>query len=429
MKNLFVGILSMFLIVGTVNAQTGKKALRSASKLIGKYVSNPLKGAEKLTEGMKMLDVAFQDEGLKMDPKALLKKAALFNNIAEAEMKVKLVDPAYVLGNPDASAKGFDTYKQILGLSSDKGIVKKAMKGLQNIENQLNNTGIVFFDMKDYGKAFKYYNLAVKAYDMLKEGGFDSRLDAEGALKEHLFITGASGYYGDKGAEAKESLMRLKDAGTDKPLVYEALYNIESKAGSADALTYLNKGRELFPEDTGLLFAEINHYLKEGKLDVLIEKLEVAKEKEPDNVSIYNTLGNVYDQMNQKEREAGNLAKADEYFDKSFKNYGDALVKDPTNFDAAYSQGALYYNKAASLTSKINALSEDFSAEGLKKYEALKAQMEGLFDQALPFFQKAESMNDKDPNVLIALKEIYAKKGDFEKSNEYKTRLEAVSGQ
>lgn len=41
-----------------------------------------------------------------------------------------------------------------------------------------------------------------------------------------------------------------------------------------DALKYLNAGRSRFPDDTGLLYAEINYYIKEGKLDVLIDKLK-----------------------------------------------------------------------------------------------------------------------------------------------------------
>lgn len=426
MKKFVIGLLSIFMMVGTINAQVGKKALKKGKKLIAKYVANPADNATKLTEGLDFIKAAFDDAELAADPSAYVKKANLFNDVAEAEIKAKLLNPEYVIANPEMTKMGFMALEKAMSLNPDKGAKKGILKSMMGLENQLNNMGIVFFDQQNYAKAFDYYNLAVKAYDMLKGMGGKSRLDDEAVRNEHLFITGASGYYGDKGADAKDALMRLYEAGSDKPLVYEALFNIEKKAGVANAIDYLSKGRELFPDDTGLLFAEINHYLQEGKLEVLIEKLEAAKEKEPDNVSIYNTLGSVYDQLNQKEREAGNVEKADSYFAKSFDYYKQALAKDPTNFDAAYSQGALYYNKAAGLTSRINSLSEDYSSEGLKKYEALKAEMEGLFDTALPFFLAAEKINDKEPNVLIALKEIFAKKGDFEKSQSYKERLEAL---
>ena len=175
-----------------------------------------------------------------------------------------------------------------------------------------------------------------------------------------------------------------------------------------------------------MLFAEINYYLTEGKLDILTDKLKSALEKEPDNVTIYTTLGNVYDQLNQTERAAGNTEKADEYFDNALKYYTDALVKDPTNFDAVYSQGALYYNKAASLTGAINELANDFSAAGTKKYDALKAKMDGYFSEAMPYFLKAEGMNGNDLNTLIALKEINARSNKMDKVAEYKAKIEAV---
>ena len=51
------------------------------------------------------------------------------------------------------------------------------------------------------------------------------------------------------------------------------------------------------------------------------------------------------------------------------------------------------------------------------------------FDKALPYFEKAESLEPKDKNTLIALKEIYAKKSEFDKSNAYKAKLEALGGE
>jgi hypothetical protein len=61
-----------------------------------------------------------------------------------------------------------------------------------------------------------------------------------------------------------------------------------------------------------------------------------------------------------------------------------------------------------------------------KKYNEKKAEMELYFDKALPYFEKAEKIEPKDKNTIIALKEIYAKKSLFDKSNEYKNKLEAL---
>jgi tetratricopeptide (TPR) repeat protein len=185
-------------------------------------------------------------------------------------------------------------------------------------------------------------------------------------------------------------------------------------------------GREKFPADAGLLFSEINYYLVKGELASMISNLEEALAQEPDNISVILTLGQVYDQLQVKSYEEGDREKAQEYFDGAYKYYQKALEMDPSNFDLFYSIGALYYNKAANMTSALNEVANDFSSEGTKKYEAIKTEMASLFEEALPYFLKADELNGQDRNTLIALKEIFARKDDFEKSNAYKDRLESL---
>ena len=85
--------------------------------------------------------------------------------------------------------------------------------------------------------------------------------------------------------------------------------------------------------------------------------------------------------------------------------------------------GTLYYNKAALLTQEMNAMAEDFTTAGIKKYDAKKTEILDLFEKALPYFQKAEALDANDVNTLIALKEIYARKED-PLYTEFKTRLD-----
>jgi len=426
MKKIALGLLSLFLVVGSINAQEGKKALKKAGKLLSAYGKVASGNEDKLTEGLALLNTALQSEEVSGNAKNMIMVADAYNAVADGQIKSKILNPTYELGNVDLAMKAFETYSKAYDIAEKKGDKKKALAGLRTNEDHLNNIGIYFFQESKYAEAFDFFNKCIDAYKYISEKGGNSRLDDEVERKEHYFYTGAAGYYGKKGMTAAPVLMEIAEQGTDKALIYEALYNILATEDNAKAVSYLEKGRELFPDDTGLLFAEINYYLTEGKLDILTDKLKSALEKEPDNVSLYTTLGNVYDQLNQTERDAGNIEKADEYFNDAMTYYNGALKKDPTNFDAVYSQGALYYNKAASLTGKINELANDFSAAGTKKYDALKKEMDGFFGQALPFFVKAEGMNGKDLNTLIALREIYARQSLMDKVGEYKTKIEAA---
>ena len=356
MKKIALGLLSLFLVVGTINAQEGKKALKKGAKLLGKYGQNAVANADQLDEGLMLIEKAFEDEEVKSKAKNYNMLGEAYNQVVSAEINAKLVDPSFQITHGEYANKAFDALKMGFSKAEKDGDKKDAIKGMEALEGHLNNIAIYYFQTPDYANAFEYFNKAITVYKMINHNGGKSRLDDEVERKDHYFYTGAAGYYGKKGIAAATVLEDLIEMGSDKALPYEALYNIYAETDKPKAVQFLEKGREMFPDDTGLLFAEINYYLTEGKLDILTDKLKSALEKEPDNVTIYTTLGNVYDQLNQTERAAGNTEKADEYFDNALKYYTDALVKDPTNFDAVYSQGALYYNKAASLTGAINEL-------------------------------------------------------------------------
>jgi len=102
------------------------------------------------------------------------------------------------------------------------------------------------------------------------------------------------------------------------------------------------------------------------------------------------------------------------------------LAKDPSNNFANYSMGTLYYNKAANYVKVMQTLSDDLSKEGMKKYDEAQKNMFGMFDAALPYFLKAEESDPKDRNTLIALREIYARKNQLDKAEEYKKKLDAL---
>ncbi|MBK8142463.1 MAG: hypothetical protein IPK57_16790 [Chitinophagaceae bacterium] len=50
----------------------------------------------------------------------------------------------------------------------------------------------------------------------------------------------------------------------------------------------------------------------------------------------------------------------------------------------------------------------------------------GLFDQALPYFKRSESIDPNDINTLVALVEIFARKEDEVISPAMKKRLDIV---
>jgi len=424
MKNLFTLIIITVFTTGAVFSQDAFKDLKNAEKALKKYTANQDK-VEELEKGMKLMDSAFNSDEVKASAKAWITRGKVLKGIANAEFVANQIDASKNMENPMAAAKAYDAYTMAKGLTERKNELKEIQTGISELEGHLNNFAVVSYGKKDYAGAFQNFSRSLEAYDVLKGMGAKSRLDeVDGMLNDQKLYTAISAYYDeDLRAQSMPYLKDLYEANSEEAFVYEALYNLTAESDQEKAVAYLAKGREMNPDDTALLFAEINHYLKIGETDKLIANLEVALEKEPDNASIYNTIASVYDQLQQSETDP---VKSQAHFDKALGYYNDVLAMEGENFDAQYSIGALYYNKAAKYVDKLNTLAGDLTPAGMKKYDEAKVEMDGLFKQALPYFLEAEKLKADDGNTIIALKEIYARMNDLEKSNEYKTKMDGL---
>ncbi len=416
-----------------------KSYKKAKQKLAGYYLDTS--NDDKLAEALVKIDEATAGDlsGLKNPADPYIVKGEIYNAIANNQIGaaqaataspiegVPVTAPPNNIQAENCASTAAAAFTKALELASKSRDKKKALEGLIAAQTNLSNMGITAYEAGDNAKAFDKFTEVLSVHDVLKANDGASTLDTDDNYNQGLYLVGIAGIRGQMYDKVKPYLVKLYERDYDDSFIYSALYAIESQTDNDKAYTYLEAGRKKYPDDSGLLFDEINHFLKIGKLEELIGRLETAIEAEPNNVSLYTTLGNVYDNLYQREvKEGSSPEKEKEYFDKAYEYYGVSTSKDPKNVDAHYSIGALYFNKAALVTQEMIKLNDDLSKAGMKKYDALKKESTELFNQALPHFQKAESLNPDDTNTLIALKEIFARIDDIEKSNEFKTRLEKV---
>lgn len=430
MKKLILALTAVMMVMA-VQAQDGKKAVRKASSALGAFNLDPNNNKEKLKEAIDLIEEGVSDAESAKEAKTFLTKGEIYNEIANRYLVAVQLDQS-TEGLPeveDPSMIAAEAFLKAYELSEKRWEKRDATEGMAQAQGHLSNSGVVAFQQaQDYEKAYKDFKMVLDLHKVLQDEKEDSNLKNEEDYLNQLYITGLSAINANLMDEAKVYFDKLYDVKYDKPVIYESLYKITARDEDKmeEAYAYLEEGRKLYPDEVSLLFAEINHFLRIGKLDVLITKLQDAIEKEPENVSLYSTLGNVYDNLYQKALKAEDEEAAKKNFDSAMKYYKQAIEKDPDFADAIYSIGALYYNKAAVMTQDLNKYADDYSKEGLKKYEELKKKIFEEFDNALPYFQKAEAANPNDLNTLIALKEIYARKDNLEMSNEFKERIDKL---
>ncbi|MBL7825470.1 MAG: hypothetical protein JNJ57_02490 [Saprospiraceae bacterium] len=430
MKKVLFTMLGFLLTLNFAVAQEdGAKLAKSAGKALTAYNIDPTGNSAKLQEAREKVENALKTPEGQALGSAWQTKGDVYNTMLQKDLARRMIDPkAPLTGDNDALA-AFEGYKKAYELATKKYEKSDAIKGISEVHGHLINIGVTKYEAKEYEKSFLSFKASVEGHDLLKENGQKSALDDPKMLDDQIYFTGLIATMANRCKDAVVFYDRLYKKGTDNPAVYEGLYNCKMEAGDeAGANTVLAEGRKKFPDDTALLFVEINAYLKAGKLAELTSRLEQAIAKEPENVGLYVTLGNVYDNLYQASLKDKNDADAVKYFDLAKNQYTAAIKLNPNHLDANYSLGALYYNKAAVRTQEMNALPDDYSSAGLKKMESMKNEVMGLFDQALPFFQKAEQIDPNDMNTLIALNEIYARKDDEKNSPEIKKRLDTVKG-
>lgn len=432
MKKVGFGLLAMFLFSNLVSAQEDpEKALNKADKALAAYVQSldPATNEAKLKEAIQMIDIASAADVNKGKVRTWQSKGDIYNTLADKDLTNMFKNPDFKPEHPEAPFVAAESYFKAMELATKKFETKEAMKGMTESASKLNNIGNAQIKANDYAGAFKSLNMVVRINEVVKKNGGEPVV-ADADMSNHKYVVAYCASASGNKEEASRLFKELYDAGTEEASVYAQYFDMLYQTGKKEeAWAVFDKGQAKFPASTEIMFAGINAKIAEQDYDALKKLLAKAIEAEPNNPSIYSALGNVYMNLFNSEyskNKDSEVAKG--YFDESLKYFNQAVNLDPKQFDAIYSIGSLYFNKAVELIKIANGLPMD--KEGQKKYKLYMDEASGLMSTALPYFQKTEAMQPSDINTLIALSEIYARMNEAEKSREFKARLEkAKAGQ
>ena len=392
MKNI---LLILSFIISTVavaqkhNIVNASIALRNANKANGDEVG------VLLLEAKEYIDEAFSSESTANDPKMWNYRAPIYLQIA---LKKPELDNLAILKATDAHIKCLQKGKK------DKIIVKKwtskedILSGLVQCGYKLFNLAIDHYNKGDYKTSLDFYDKIFEIVpfddeDQLKRGN----ITKETILYNSFF---SSNKLKDD-TKSKELLQNLIDINFNEPAIYIHMSEIFKREKNIEkAIEYLSLGREMFEDDQSIINTEINLYIELGRTSELLKKLGEAIEIDTENSLLYFNRGTIYDQEGQLEN--------------AEKDYLKAIDLDPSSFGSNYNLGALFFNKAVELNNSANSTSDD------KKYKSLKDQSDVYFNRALPYLESSYSINPKDKNTLLSLKQLYYMKGNYKKSDEIK---------
>ena len=427
-------LLALSMCVGVAVAQEAKKLVKTGSKALSKYVSDPTD-----TENYE-LALSSAADAVKAEPNNgaawQLKgdvHAAELNNVAAKVRQLRADNALAAAGDapapkidfssieyPQESASmALEAYQKAYQNSDKSAYKKQAITSMQTAAASMSDIGNAMLESDRYEDAYAPLAAMNEIDKFYVANGEEPLFQDDAARNQQKYIMAVvANQMGNRDA-ARMLFKELYEAEYPEAAVYAGYSGILTADGDeAGGVAVLSRGRELFPDNTEILFAEINYYIQKEDFKTLESKLQSAIAKEPNNVGLYTALGNVYMNLSKDEADA---AREEEYMNKSVEYFNKATELDADNVDAIYSIGSMYFNKAVAKANEMNQLGT--SKADQKRYDQLNGEITELFDQALPYFTKAEKIDPDDRNTLIALKEIYARKNDFEKSNEYKAKL------
>lgn len=300
-----------------------------------------------------------------------------------------------------SARKGFENAIKFDGKGRKARYKSDALINLSALTALMYNKGSESFQDKKFEEAHSRFAQIIALDEFIAEQG-------NGEMEVDTVTLLAAAYSAEKAnlPEAKGYYEQLVKTKMKEIAVYQSLAAIYTNEGETEkAASIMALAKELFPNNKGLIIDEVNKMLGSGDNEAALAKIEEAIPLDPENEGLYFAKGTILD---AKKDVAGAEAA-----------YKKAIELEPNYYDAYYNLGAIWYNQAAEQIKQMRDLPIDAEAE----YSSLKTSSESLFAKALPFFEKAFEIKNTDRNAMIALKEIYAKMGNFEKSNEMKKLL------
>jgi hypothetical protein len=400
-----------------------------------KYVvsANLALKAQNFDEAKTEIDKAMANPETKEKPKALFSKAQIYFSLQNVEK--------YRGSNP--YREGLQSTLKLVEVKPD--YEKASVDQMLMLGGFLSyNDGVKAYNEKKYSESVEMMKTVTKIGEMGGGKRFEKlpvnmQRQMDTVVADAYLTMANSVYYAGDMEGAIPLLTKVKANPIRRiPSVYECLIDAYAKQNNtAMELATIEEGRKTFPNDVIIRNYELNYYIKAGKLDELIKKLEEAAVKEPNNADILYNLASTYLGM-ANPKDGKKPANAAELYAKSEDAFTRALRITPDNSGINYNFGALYFNQATDFNDQINAITGSSKADQ-DKYEDLKKKRDALFIKGTPYFEKAFAVlsptEDKLKGVdlatykstLIALNKIYALQSKLDKAADMKKRLDLLN--
>lgn len=391
MKRLSILIIGLLIIVSSSFAQTGKRNSAFSALQAGK-----------LTKAKESIDLAILHKKTINDAKTWMYRGQIYIAIYESQSGGLLIIDA------EALAKAEESLNRAKELDIENELGEVLENNFKLIIEKFYNKGADLYNKKEYKDAAAFFEKSVFLNDSF--GIIDTAALYSGGLSHH---------FAGNSEKMEESFLQLLELKYQKLNIYLLLGERLADKNTEKAIEIINQGREIYPEDFSLVITAANIFLTHDRTEEALEALEAAIEMDNTNFVIYHNVGIMYDLIFTNEENTEQMRF--NAFVKATEAYNQALEINPEYFESLYNNGAINFNKGVYFLTKADDL-----PLGDKNYDVYKADAEKCMVIALPFLERASTMQPEDINTLYSLKQIYSRIGDTENYKIVDAKLKAL---
>ncbi len=293
---------------------------------------------------------------------------------------IEITQPVY----EDALDKALTAYKTAYEKDVKASKTKDIAAGIANVSSKYLDGAICKYMLGDIANASLYFEAAANASETAPNSQIDSLC---------VYNAGFTAWASGNPSRAKGFFEKSVKIGYDmEGESYAKLGEVLLQLGDTlKSKSVLEEGFTKYPQNQAVLIGLINYYINSGENpDQLFALLDLAKENEPNNASLYYVEGDIHNKLGNKEAAIAAYKKSSEI--------------NPDYEFGWIGIGVLYYNEAIEIQEQANSEYDD------AKYMALVEQFEeALMNASYPFEKAFEISKDNGIKTSIAeyLKNIY----------------------
>ena len=278
--------------------------------------------------------------------------------------------------------------REVVDTKTRNNITKKMLEYYK--QQELVKYGIYLDEKKDYEAAYNAFmaHLSIPELPMMQNEKMQKEMPRDTTYMLYKYYAAVFAVQAEMHPEAVVLLADLKDGETEPVYVNKFLYQeYLTVADTAKAIAVLRDAIVRFPEEEWFIQSFVNIAIQTNREQEAVDYFTGLIERNPSDMLFYQKRGVMNELL--------------EHFDAAMADFDKAIELAPNSADAYAGKGRVYYNQAVKLNEAANNIMDN------REYKKALDEMNEVFRQSMPYFEKAHELEPTRESFLQTLKTLY----------------------